>query len=113
MEEHTISILFLIFVPLFILGFIAAIIFVIVKSIKTKRGLQQIATQNNWQFYKDLPLVKNSELEQLLETSIYKIQQDRFHFFSNIIKGKYNDMDFWFGFYNSRSKRGYTKNRAA
>ncbi len=111
------AILFLGFIVLFLLGFIFAIIYIIVKSINSNSKLKQIAAKFDWYYYKS-DKIHSERLKHLLtklESTLYKTRSGLTQSISQILNGHYNSIEFWFSYYNAKSTRhiagkGYDQN---
>ena len=98
MSSKLIGILFLVLVPLFIIGMIGAFIYNIVSGKKGEQEIIAFARSNNWEYFKN----QNAELEQLLSNTLYLVEKERAkRKISNIIKGNFRGINFWYAFYKS------------
>jgi hypothetical protein len=108
MDEQTTGILFIILVPLFFLGMIASIIFLIIKNIKSKKNIKSLAQKNNWKYYNKI--INNNpetkEINGILHSTINKLFTNNKISVTDILKGNYKDYKFWFSNYKSSNKQG-------
>jgi len=101
MSSKLIGILFLILVPLFIIGMIAALVYNIVSGNKSNKEIAELAKSYNWEYFAK----QNTELDNILKETLYISEGERAkRKTTNIIKGNYKQMNFWFAFYVSKAK---------
>lgn len=107
MSEKVQAILFLGMIVLFILGFIASLIYLIIKSIRSGTQFSTVASENEWAYARDEHSASGSlaNFTTDMENSFFQTREGLIQTLTNLVTGQIDTWRFRFAHYHAVSEK--------